>query len=75
MSLKRKLFEEPEVAKMLGVSSQTLAKWRRDGKVRHYRKVGRLKKYTQEDIDNNIAEMAANRPQPVSSPVENVRFG
>lgn len=72
----QKVFNEEYAAKQMGISPQTLGRWRREGIVRHYRKLGRLRRYTQEDIDANIAETDAARPQLVTpSSVSEARFG
>lgn len=75
MSAKVKTVNEAEAARQLGVSPSALAQWRRKRKIRHWRQCGRLVKYTQDDIDNNLAEMSSVRPKIVSSPVVDARFG
>lgn len=75
MSGKVKLFSEAEAAKQLTVSAPTLARWRRERRIRHWRQLGRLVRYTQEDIDANLAETSSVRPSVVSSPVVDARFG
>lgn len=73
---KTKLFTEAEAAKQMDCSPVTLWRRRKENKIRHYRKNGRLIRYTQEDINQNIADMAANRPSPVAQrPVTEARFG
>jgi excisionase family DNA binding protein len=73
---KIKLFTEAEAAKLMDCSAVTLYRRRKENKIRHYRKNGRLIRYTEEDIHQNIAEMAANRPSPVvQSRVTEARFG
>jgi hypothetical protein len=73
---KLKLFTEAQAAKLMDCSAVTLYRRRKENKVRHYRKNGRLIRYTEEDIALNIADMAANRPSPVSTrPVTEARFG
>ena len=73
---KIKLFTEAEAAKLMDCSAVTLYRRRKENKIRHYRKNGRLIRYTQEDINQNIADMAANRPTPVAQrPVTEARFG
>ena len=74
--MKPKLFTEAEAAKLMDCSAVTLYRRRKENKIRHYRKNGRLIRYTEEDINQNIAEMAANRPSPVAqSRVTEARFG
>lgn len=76
MSSKPKVFREAQAAKLMDISPQTLARWRREGKVRHYRKFGRLIKYTLEDVDANIAETSNVRPRLMEArPVTEARFG
>lgn len=73
---KTKLFTEVQAAEQMQCSAITLYRKRKDKEIRHYRKLGRLIRYTQEDIDQNIADMAAFRPAPVSQrPVTEARFG
>lgn len=73
---KQKLFTEAEAAKQMDCSQITLWRRRKANEVRHYRKNGRLIRYTQEDIDNNIADMKAFQPKPVApSRVSEARFG
>lgn len=75
-SNKIKLFTEAEAAKQMDCSPITLWRRRKENKIRHYRKNGRLIRYTQEDIDLNIEEMSACRPTPVAQPrVSEARFG
>lgn len=75
-SKKRKVFTEAEAAEQMNCSAATLYRRRRDKIVRHYRKNGRLIGYTQEDIDQNIADMNACQPKPVvQRPVAEARFG
>ena len=60
----------------MDISPQTLARWRREGKIRHYRQLGRLIKYTPEDVDANIAETSNVRPRIMEvRPVTEARFG
>lgn len=73
--MKAKVFDEGQAAKMMGVSAASLARWRREGKIRHWRQFGRLVKYTQEDVDNIIAEKSAMRPKLIERPVTEARFG
>lgn len=74
--MKPKLFTEAQAARQMDCSPNTLYRRRKENKIRHYRKNGRLIRYTQEDIDLNIADMAANRPSPVGQrPVAEARFG
>lgn len=73
---KIKLFTEAQAAKLMDCSAITLYRRRKENKIRHYRKNGRLIRYTEEDIARNIADMAANQPMPVSQrPVTEARFG
>lgn len=73
---KTKLFTEAEAAKLMDCSAITLWRRRKANEIRHYRKNGRLIRYTQEDIDNNIADMQAYQPKPVElRPVSEARFG
>lgn len=75
--MKQKLFTEADAAKVMDCSPITLYRRRKDKTIRHhYRQLGRLIRYTQEDIDLNIEEMSALRPSPVSQrPVTEARFG
>lgn len=74
--MKSKLFTEAEAAKQMDCSVVTLWRRRKENKIRHYRKNGRLIRYTQEDINQNIEEMKATRPSLVAQrPVEDARFG
>lgn len=74
--MKAKVLTEEQAAKQMLISGGTLGRWRREGKIRHYRQMGSLIRYTPEDVDLNIAERAANRPKVVSpSPVSEARFG
>jgi len=74
--MKPEILSEQEAAEMLNVSAGTLYRWRRDGKVKHYRQMGRLIRYTPEDIENNLADFAAEDPKPVTSQsVTKARFG
>lgn len=73
---KSKVFREDQAARLMDISPQTLARWRREGKIRHYRKMGRLIKYTPEDVDANIADTANARPRLIEQrPVSEARFG
>lgn len=73
---KIKLFTEAQAAAQMGCSVVTLWRRRKENKLRHYRKNGRLIRYTQEDINQNIEEMKACRPTPiVQRPVSEARFG
>lgn len=73
---KTKLFTETEAAKLMDCSAITLYRRRKANEIRHYRKNGRLIRYTQEDIDNNIADMKAFQPKPVElRSVAEARFG
>lgn len=73
---KKKLFTEAEAAALLGCSAVTLYRRRKDGEIRHYRKNGRLIRYTQEDIDLNLEGMKAYQPKPVvQRRVSEARFG
>lgn len=75
--MKPKLFTEEQAAELMQCSAITLYRKRRDKTIRHYRKIGRLVRYTQEDIDRNIEEAGAFRPTPVINqrPVTEARFG
>lgn len=73
--MKVKLFTEAEAAKQLDVSEGTLARWRRTHYIRHWRQMGRLVRYTQEDINQNLLERHGSRPQLVERPVSEARFG
>lgn len=74
--MKQKLFTEAEAARQIGCSAVTLYRRRKDGEIRHFRKNGRLIRYTQEDIDLNIEGMKAYQPKPVAQPsVSEARFG
>ena len=74
--MKQKLFTEQEAAKQMTVSAVTLYRKRKAKEIRHWRQIGRLIRYTQDDIDQNIAELAAYRPTPVSQrSVAEARFG
>lgn len=76
MSSKIKLFTEAEAAKQMDCSVVTMWRRRKENKIRHYRKNGRLIRYTQEDINRNIEEMGTARPTPVAqSRVSEARFG
>lgn len=76
MSSKIKLFTEAEAAKQMDCSVVTLWRRRKENKIRHYRKNGRLIRYTQEDINQNIEDMKAARPTPISQkPPTEARFG
>lgn len=73
---KTKLFTEAEAAELLGCSAVTLYRRRKVGEIRHYRKNGRLIRYTREDIDLNLEGMKAYQPKPVvQRPVSEGRFG
>lgn len=73
---KTKLFTEEEAAKQMSISAISLYRRRKEKKAKYYRKIGRLIRYTQEDIDRNIAEFGTMRPTPVSQPqVTEARFG
>lgn len=74
--MKPKVYKEGDAAKIMEVSAGTLARWRRGRKIRHWRQRGRVIRYTTEDIQLNLDDMAAMRPKPVSqSPVSEARFG
>jgi hypothetical protein len=74
--MKQKLFTEAEAAKQMDCSAITLYRRRKENKIRHFRKNGRLIRYTEEDIAQNIADMAANRPSPVAQrSITEARFG
>lgn len=74
--MKVKLFTEAEAAQQMTCSAITLWRRRKENKIRHYRKIGRLIRYTQEDIDQIIEESKAFRPAPISHrPVTEARFG
>ena len=73
---KLKLFTEAEAAKQMQCSAITLYRRRKENKIRHYRKNGRLIRYTQEDIDQIVEEMKAFRPSQIAPrPVTEARFG
>lgn len=73
---KKKLFTEAEAAEQMTISAITLWRRRKENQIRHYRKIGRLIRYTQEDIDQIIEESKAFRPAPISQrPVTEARFG
>ncbi len=74
--MKPKVFSEKQAAEQFDVSEGTLARWRREGKVRHYRQMGRLIKYLPEDIERNLADFAASSPKAFSGQnVTEARFG
>lgn len=74
--MKQKLFTEEEAAQQMSCSAITLWRRRKENKIRHYRKIGRLVRYTQDDIDQIIEESKAFRPAPISQrPVTEARFG
>jgi excisionase family DNA binding protein len=74
--MKQRLFTEAEAAKQMTCSAITLWRRRKENKIRHYRKIGRLVRYTQEDIDQIIEESKACRPAPISQrSVTEARFG
>lgn len=73
--MKVKVFNEGQAAKLMDISAETLGRWRRARKIRHWRQFGRLIKYTQEDVDQNIAEMSSIRPKVIERPVTEARFG
>lgn len=76
MSSKIKLFTEAEAAKQMTISASKLYLMRKKKEIRHWRKIGRLVRYTQDDINQNIADLAACRPMPVAQrPVTEARFG
>jgi excisionase family DNA binding protein len=71
-----KLFTEKQAAKQMQCSVTTLYRKRKAKEIRHYRKLGRLVRYTQEDIDLIIEESKAFRPSPVvQRPATEARFG
>lgn len=73
---KKKLFTEAEAAKELTVSAATLYRWRKEKRVRHYRQLGRLIRYTPEDIEQNLEDMKAYQPKPIAQrSVSEARFG
>jgi predicted DNA-binding transcriptional regulator AlpA len=73
---KLKLFTEAQAAKEMTISAATLYRRRKDNQVRHYRKIGRLIRYTEEDIRLNLEDLKAFRPSVVSQrPVTEARFG
>jgi excisionase family DNA binding protein len=73
---KKKLFTEAEAAKELTVSAVTLYRWRKERRIRHYRQLGRLIRYTPEDIQQNLEDMKAYQPKPiVQRSVSEARFG
>lgn len=73
---KSKLFTEAEAAKELGCSAITLYRRRKANEIRHYRKNGRLIRYTPEDIKLILEDMKAFQPKPVElRPVSGARFG
>lgn len=74
--MKPKVFTEEQAAKQMQISGETLGRWRREGTIRHYRQLGRLIRYTPEDIDLIIAERASTRPHPVNEQrLSEARFG
>lgn len=74
--VKPKLYTEAEAAEFLGCSAATLWRRRKEHKIRHYRKNGRLIRYTREDIDKNLEDMKAYQPKLVTQrPVSEARFG
>jgi excisionase family DNA binding protein len=73
---KIKLFTEAEAAEQMTISAITLYRKRKAREIRHYRQIGRLIRYTQEDIAQNVEDMKAFKPSPVSrQPVTEARFG
>ena len=71
-----KLLTEKQAAKMMQCSPATLYRLRRDKTIRHYRKLGRLIRYTEQDIALNVEDMKAFKPSPVAHrPVSEARFG
>lgn len=75
MSAKVKVLREAQAAKQMDVSAATLARWRRERKIRHWRQFGRLVKYTQEDVDQNIADLKGIKPKLIERSVTEARFG
>jgi excisionase family DNA binding protein len=47
------LYEFPEAAQKLGIKESTLRRWVAHRKIRHH-KVGRLVKFTDEDLDSAV---------------------
>jgi len=71
-----KLFTEKEAAKQIRCSVATLYRGRREKTIRHYRKIGRLIRYTQDDINQIVEDSKAFKPSPVAHrPVSEARFG
>ncbi len=74
--MKPEIFSEQEAAEQMNVSAGTLYRWRKSGRVKHYRQMGRLIRYLPEDIENNLSDFAAKDPKPVNVPnVAKARFG
>lgn len=74
--MKLEVLSEQQAAEQLGVSVGTLYRWRKSGKVKHYRQMGRLIRYLPEDIANSMADFASSGPKPVTSQnVTEARFG
>lgn len=74
--MKQKLFTEAEAAKEMTVSPASLYRWRKEGTLRHYRQLGRLIRYTAEDIQQNLEDRKAYQPKPAGPrPVTEARFG
>ena len=74
----KKVFTESEAAKQMLVGASTLATWRRKGYIRYYRRLGRLIRYTPDDIERNLEERSSMRPRPVDSNerrLQEARFG
>lgn len=71
-----KLLTEKQAAKIMQCSPATLYRLRKDQTIRHYRKLGRLIRYTEQDIALNVEDMNACKPTPVAHrPVTEARFG
>jgi predicted site-specific integrase-resolvase len=53
---------ESDAAAMIGIHPETLARYRREGRVPTWRQVGRLIKYTPDDVDRAIASFEKAGP-------------
>ena len=65
--MKQNLVATPKAAEYLGVRPNTLEGWRIRGEGPRYRKIGRLVRYTTDDLDDYINEQARRSTSQVAA--------
>lgn len=72
--MKQTLIPTPQAAEYLGIKSNTLEVWRTQGTGPTYKKIGRLVRYSVNDLDSYLeAQSRSSTSQPAASAVRQLK--